>query len=109
MDKRWCSNIPGKGLEVPSWKCVLLANQDFSEAATVTFGYFPISHLFPCNCRLTLHHVALTLCSRSIGRALFGVHFRPLQEIGAIMEAGQIFDTGSIFTRLRYHNSFFAV
>ena len=33
---------------------------------------------------------------------LFGVNFRPLQEIEAIIGGGQIFDTGSFFTRLQY-------
>ena len=32
----------------------------------------------------------------------FGVNFRPLQEIEAIMGGGQIFDTGPFFARLRY-------
>ena len=33
---------------------------------------------------------------------LFGVNFRPLQEIEAIMGGGRIFATGSFFVRLRY-------
>ena len=32
----------------------------------------------------------------------FGVNFRSLQEIEAIMGGGQIFDTGRFFARLRY-------
>ena len=40
--------------------------------------YLGISHLFLCNYRLTLHHVALIFCMRSIGWALFGVNCRPL-------------------------------
>ena len=47
---------------------------------------------------------ALTLCTRSIGWALFGVNFRPLQEIEAIMGGRQIFDTGPFFARLRYND-----
>ena len=39
---------------------------------------------------------------RSIGWALFGVNFRPLQENEAIMGDGWIFDTGPFFVRLRY-------
>ena len=38
----------------------------------------------------------------SIGWALFGVNFRPLPEIEAIMGGGRIFDTGPFFVRLRY-------
>ena len=37
-----------------------------------------------------------------IGWALFGVNFRPLQGIEAIMGSGRIFDTGPFFTRLWY-------
>ena len=37
-----------------------------------------------------------------IGWALFGVNFRPLQEIEAIMGDGRIFDTGPFFARLWY-------
>ena len=33
---------------------------------------------------------------------LYGVNFRPLQEIEAIMGGGRIFDTGPFFARLRY-------
>ena len=44
----------------------------------------------------------LTFCTRSIGWALFGVNFGPLQEIEAIVGGGQIFDTGPFFMRLRY-------
>jgi len=62
-----------------------------------------MSHHFLCNYRLTLHHDAFrTFCTRSIGWALFGVKFRPLQEIEAIMGGGRIFDTGPFFVRLRY-------
>ena len=43
-----------------------------------------------------------TFRTRSIGWALFGVNFRPLQEIEAIMGGGRIFDTGPFFARLRY-------
>ena len=43
-----------------------------------------------------------TFRTRSIGWALFGVNFRPLQEIEAIVGAGRIFDTGTFFARLRY-------
>ena len=64
--------------------------------------YLAISHLFLCNYRLTLHHVSLTFRGRSIGWALFGVNFRPLQEIEAIMEGGRIFDTEPFFARLQY-------
>ena len=39
---------------------------------------------------------------KSIGRALFGVNFRPLQEIEAIMEGGRIFDTKPFFAILQY-------
>ena len=35
---------------------------------------------------------------------LFGVNFRPLQEIEAKIEGGQIFDAGPFFGRLRYYN-----
>ena len=35
-----------------------------------------------------------TFRTRSIGWALFGVNFRPLREIEAIMGGGRIFDTG---------------
>ena len=45
-----------------------------------------------------------TFHMRSIGWALFGVNFRPLQEIEAIIGGGQIFDTGSFFARLRYYH-----
>ena len=38
-----------------------------------------------------------TFRMRSIGWALFGVNFRPLQEIEAIMGGRQIFDTGPFF------------
>ena len=38
-----------------------------------------------------------TFLTRSIGWALFGVNFRPLHEIEAIMGGGQIFDTGPFF------------
>ena len=41
----------------------------------------------------------------SIGWALFGVNFRPLQEIEAVMGGGRIFDTGPFFARLRYYVS----
>ena len=34
-----------------------------------------------------------TFCTRSIGWALLGVNFKPLQEIEAIMGGEQIFDT----------------
>ena len=37
-----------------------------------------------------------------IGWALFGVNFRPLQEIEAIIGYGRIFDTGPFFARLQY-------
>ena len=37
-----------------------------------------------------------------MGGALFGVNFKPLQEIEAIMGCGWIFDTGPFFARLRY-------
>ena len=37
-----------------------------------------------------------------IGWALFGVNFRPLQEIEAIMGGGRIFDTRPFFARQRY-------
>ena len=43
-----------------------------------------------------------TFRTRSIGWALFGVNFRPLQKIEAIMGDGRIFDTGPFFARLRY-------
>ena len=43
-----------------------------------------------------------TFCTRSIGWALYGVNFRPLQEIEAIMGGGRIFDTGPFFARLQY-------
>ena len=43
-----------------------------------------------------------TFRRRSIGWALFGVNFRPLQEIEPIMVGGQIFDTGPFFGRLQY-------
>ena len=43
-----------------------------------------------------------TFCKRSIGWALFGVNFRPLQ----VMGGGRIFDTGPFFTRLRYMHTF---
>jgi len=46
-----------------------------------------------------------TFRTRSIGWALFGVNFRPLQDIEAIMGGGQIFDTGPFFARLRYSHS----
>ena len=46
-----------------------------------------------------LHH-CLKLSAR--GLALFGVIFRPLQEVEAIMGDGQIFATGPFFTRLQY-------
>ena len=46
-----------------------------------------------------LHHMCAT---RSIGWALFGVNFRPLQEIETIMVGGWIFDTGPFFVRLQY-------
>ena len=36
----------------------------------------------------------------SIGWALFGVNFRPSQEIEAIMGGGGIFDTGPFFVQL---------
>ena len=42
-----------------------------------------------------------TFHTRSIGWALFGVNFRPLQEIEAIMWGGRIFDNGPFFTRLK--------
>ena len=62
-----------------------------------------MSHHFLCNYRLTLYHVAFrTFCTRSIGWALFGVNFRPLQEIETIMGGGRTFDTGPFFARLRY-------
>ena len=56
----------------------------------------PISHHFLRNYRLTLHHVLhlKTFHTRSIGWALFGVNFKPLQEIEAVMGGGRIFDTG---------------
>ena len=41
-----------------------------------------------------------TFHTRSIGWALFGVNFRPLQEIEAIMGGERIFDTGPFFARL---------
>ena len=45
-----------------------------------------------------------TFRTRSIGWALYGVNFRPLQEIETIMGGGRIFDTGPFFVRLRYIN-----
>ena len=74
------------------------AKQKFSEAATVTSDIvFCVSYY-----KLTLHMLqSKTFCKRSIGWALFGVNFRPLQEIEAIMGSGRIFDTGPFFTRLR--------
>ena len=41
--------------------------------------------------------------TRLFGWALFGVNFRPLQKIEAIMGGGRIFDIGSFFARLRYY------
>ena len=41
-------------------------------------------------------------CTKSIGWTLFGVNFRPLQEIEAIKGDGWIFDTGPFFARLWY-------
>ena len=45
-----------------------------------------------------------TFCTSSIGWALFGVNFRPLQEIEAII--GEIFDTGPFFARLTHGRRF---
>ena len=42
-----------------------------------------------------------TFGTRSIGWALFGVNFRPLQEIEEIIGDGRIFDIGPFFARLR--------
>ena len=47
-----------------------------------------------------------TFCTGSIGWALYGVNFRPLQEIEAIMGGGRIFDTGPFFARLWYAETF---
>ena len=47
-----------------------------------------------------------TFRTRSIEWALFGVNFRPSQEIEAIMGGGRIFDTGLFFARLRYAETF---
>ena len=46
-----------------------------------------------------------TVRTRSIGWALFGVNFRPLQDIEAVMGGGQIFDAGLFFMTLRYSHS----
>ena len=43
---------------------------------------------------------------RSIGWALFGVKFRPLQELEAIIGGEQIFDTGAFFARLTHRRRF---
>ena len=50
------------------------------------------------------NHVAFKnfACTRSIKWELFGVNFRPLQEIEAIMGGGRIFDTGPFFARQLY-------
>ena len=56
-------------------------------------------HFLPC---ITLH--LKTFRTRSTGWALFGVNFRPLQEIEAMMRGGRIFDTGPFFARLRYYS-----
>ena len=51
-----------------------------------------------------------TFRTGSIGWALVGVNFRPLQEIEAIMGGGRIFDTGPFFARLRYmHSTYFTL
>ena len=47
-------------------------------------------------------HCLKAFLMRSIVLALFGVNFRPLQKVEAIMGGGRIFDTGPFFTRLRY-------
>ena len=49
----------------------------------------------------------LTFRTRSIGWALFGVNFGPLQEIEAIMGGKRIFDTGPIsqdYGKKSFHN-----
>ena len=58
----------------------------------------PITHHFLCNFCIMLRFK--TFRSRSIGWALFGVNFIPLQEIEAIMGGGRIFDNGPFFARL---------
>ena len=52
-----------------------------------------------------LRHCLKTFRTWSIGWALFGVNFRTLQEIEAIMGGGLIFDTGPFFVRLRYRHA----
>ena len=47
-----------------------------------------------------LCHSLKAFLTRSGGLALFGVNFRPLQEIEAINGGGRMFDTGLFFTRL---------
>ena len=54
------------------------------------------------SCSTWLHHVTKTFHTRSIGWALFGVNFRPLEKIEQIIGGGQIFDTGAFFARLQY-------
>ena len=49
-----------------------------------------------------LRHCLKAFRTRSIGLALFGVNFRPLQKVEAIMGVGGYLIPAPFFTRLRY-------
>ena len=83
------------------WYCPCVPPQCLHSCCLPVFGslfHFILSSLTSASSvgvttqAANLHHVELKkFCTRSIGWAVFGVNFRPLQEVEAIMGVGWIF------------------